>query len=402
MAPLLHVEYVMDAPPPAQDVAPTARLAVTQAASPALTVVADASASSDSDATPIASYRFDFGDGSAPVTTTAPVASAQHTYAAAGTYTVTVMATDTGGLASAPASASATVTSGSGGATITVEQRVAASIDDAEESVSGGTTSLNSSDIELVADGSTLQTVAMRWAGLAIPRGATIHAAYIQFASKEAQSTATSVELRAEASDNAGAFSSASGNITARPRTTAAASWSPVAWLAGEAGANQRTPDLSAAIQQVVNRAGWASGNALAIIVSGTGRRTAWAWDGNAAAAPLLHVEYTIGAATPMAAQSETPIEARPGQLALSAPRPNPAPGPVQFRLELPERSSVRWAVYDAQGRVVWHEEGVFEAGRVDLSWNGRMADGSRAGTGMYFARVHAGDRVFVRRFVKL
>jgi PKD repeat protein len=65
-----------------------------------------------------------------------------------------------------------------------------------------------------------------------------------------------------------------------------------VPWTAGEAGANQRTPDLAAVIQEIVNRSGWASGNALAIIVTGTGHRTAWSYNGNASLAPLLHVEY--------------------------------------------------------------------------------------------------------------
>src|SRR5207249_386601 len=63
------------------DAAPTARLTVSQLASPALTVKADGSGSTDGDATPIASYRFDFGDGTAADTTQAPTATAQPTRA---------------------------------------------------------------------------------------------------------------------------------------------------------------------------------------------------------------------------------------------------------------------------------------------------------------------------------
>src|SRR5437667_2721170 len=83
--------YTAASPP---DNPPTAKLAVSQLSSPALTVKADGSGSTDSDATPIASYRFDFGDGTSAVTTTAPTATAQHTYAAAGTYTVTLVVTE--------------------------------------------------------------------------------------------------------------------------------------------------------------------------------------------------------------------------------------------------------------------------------------------------------------------
>jgi len=63
----------------------------------------------------------------------------------------------------------------------------------------------------------------------------------------------------------------------------------------GEAAAAQRTPDVSALVQAVVSRTGWASGNALAVQFSGTGRRTAEAFEGGASFAPVLHVEYTTG-----------------------------------------------------------------------------------------------------------
>src|SRR5438552_3606473 len=291
-SPLLHVEYASSS----IDNPPTARLSVTQASSPALTVTADASASTDPDATPIASYQFDFGDGSPPVTTTAPTATAQHTYAAAGTYTVTLTATDTGGLTSAPAAASLMV------AGITaLERRTTTSSDDAEE-YADGTMHLTSPDLELVYDGIN-QTVGMRWTNLTIPPGASITTAYIQFSAKESQSEATSLTIRGQAADKATTFTTTAGDISTRPRTTAAATWAPVPWTAGETGPNQRTPDLSAPVQEIVSRSGWASGNALVLIVTGTGtgHRTAWANDGNAAASPLLHVEYTLQDIAPIA-----------------------------------------------------------------------------------------------------
>ena len=48
--------------------------------------------------------------------------------------------------------------------------------------------------------------------------------------------------------------------------------------------------DIKSIIQEIVNRAGWQSGNSLAIIISGTGERVAEAYDGSAA--PQLHIEY--------------------------------------------------------------------------------------------------------------
>jgi len=277
--------------PPAPDLPPVASLAVTQMANPPLTVSASGAGSTDTDATPIASYSFNWGDGTTPTAVNAPTQAATHTYATAGPYTVTLIVTDTGALASAPKTAGITVTAST--TVTTVEARVAASTDDGEQALTGSM-SLTSSDLELVHDG-TDQIVGMRWNGLAIPTGATIRAAWIQFMSKEAQSEVTNLVLRAQAADNATTFTSTSSNISSRPLTTAAAQWVPAAWTSNLAGADQRTPDLSAVVQEVVNRPGWAFGNALAIVVSGTGHRTAWAWNGSAASAALLHIEYSGG-----------------------------------------------------------------------------------------------------------
>jgi len=91
-----------------------------------------------------------------------------------------------------------------------------------------------------------------------------------------------------------------------------------------------------------------------------------------------------------------------PVHLALSAARPNPVSGPVSFRLDLPQPTPVRWGIYDVQGRALWSEDRMLEAGGTDLTWNGRTTDGSHAGPGLYFARVHADNRVLIRRFVRL
>jgi PKD repeat protein len=296
----------------AADNPPVAQLGVTQLASPPLTVSASGAGSSDTDSTPIASYRFTFGDGTAAVVATAPNNSAQHTYAAAGTYTVTLTATDTGGLTSAPASSSITVTPPAGGTT-TVEKRVATSADDAEEETSNSSVYLNSSDLELTFDTSlnSTQVVGMRWTGFAVPQGASITAAYIQYGAKEAQSEVTTLAIRGQAADTAAIFVATSGSVSARPRTTASVPWTPVAWNAGELGPNQRTPDLSPVIQEIVSRPGWKSGNPLAIIITGTGHRTAWSYDGNPVQAPLLHVEYGLSGA-PTAQLALTPAASPP------------------------------------------------------------------------------------------
>ena len=137
---------------------------------------------------------------------------------------------------------------------------------------------LNSTDLELVTDAAA-QTIGMRFTGITVPRNANVTKAYIQFTTDETGTAATSLTIRAEASDNATTFTTATNNVSSRARTTAAANWTPAAWtVVDEAGVNPH-PDLSAVLREVTNRSGWASGNALAFIVNGTGKRVARAFD---------------------------------------------------------------------------------------------------------------------------
>jgi hypothetical protein len=102
--------------------------------------------------------------------------------------------------------------------------------------------------------------------------------------------------IEGENVDDAEGFIAASGNISSRSRTLAAVPWSPVPWtIVGEAGPDQRTPNIASVIQEIVNRPGWASGNSLVVIITGTGERTAESYNGDSAGAPLLHVEYATG-----------------------------------------------------------------------------------------------------------
>jgi uncharacterized protein YjiK len=210
------------------------------------------------------------------------------TFSGVGTYVARLTASDS--QLSAFDDVAIVVSSSDG--TTTLEKRVAAGSDDAEQGASGAV-DLTSSDLELVTDGSDVQAVGVRFAGLAIPRGAPIQAAWLQFQTDEATSVATSLTIRGEASDDAAPFTSGTNNVGARPRTAAAVAWAPPAWnVVGEAGLAQRSPDLRAIVQEIVNRSGWSSGHSLAFVLTGSGSRVAESYDGTASAAPLLHVVF--------------------------------------------------------------------------------------------------------------
>jgi PKD repeat protein len=247
-------------------------------------------------------FSWDFGGGAASRTVEDPGAV---TFATAGTYTVTFTVTDSLGLSDAtPDSRVITVSPQSGGGGTSLDRRVTSSSDDAEER--SGSTSLSSSDLELTFDGQT-QVIGIRFTSLAIPQGATITAAWIQFTAKETQSETTALTIHGQAADDAATFTSSALNVSSRPRTTSSVSWAPVAWSSiGQAGPNQRTPDLAPILREITGRTGWASGRALAFIITGTGHRTPYAYDGSSSSAPLLHVEFTTGGGSPNQAPNGT------------------------------------------------------------------------------------------------
>lgn len=176
---------------------------------------------------------------------------------------------------------------------VSIDVRVAASSDDAEDRLASGAVKLKSSDLELGEDKGRPQLVGLRFAGLSIPRGASITSAHLQFQVDEVNTGTTDLTIAGEASDDALTFTSSSGNITSRTTTAASVTWSPPPWATkGEAGAAQQTPDIATVIQEIVNRPGWQSGNSLVLIIAGTGERTAESFDGDATGAPLLHIEY--------------------------------------------------------------------------------------------------------------
>ncbi|MFB0524078.1 MAG: Calx-beta domain-containing protein, partial [Phycisphaerae bacterium] len=178
---------------------------------------------------------------------------------------------------------------GSQSQVITVSQ----SSDDAEERASGGM-SLTSTDLELVQEAS-VQTIGIRFQGVNIPPGSQVTSAYIQFTCDETKNVnPCNLVIQGQAADNAATFTTSARNISSRNRTGASVNWSPPDWtLARQAGPDQRTPDLSAIIQEIVNRSGWSQGNALAVIITGTGARVASSYDRSGWTPPQLHLEWS-------------------------------------------------------------------------------------------------------------
>ena len=198
------------------------------------------------------------------------------------------------------------------------EKRVASGADDAEERASGSM-NLTSSDLELTFDGTTQQAVGIRFTNLDIPHGATITSAYIQFTVDQVSTGASSLLIRGEDTNDANAFAAVNFNVSSRPVTDASVAWAPADWtIRGEAGPAQRTGDLTAIVQEIIERQGWAALNDMAFVITGTGTRTARSFEGRVAAAPLLHIEYAPPgpASNPVVFNNPPDSDSAPNQIA--------------------------------------------------------------------------------------
>lgn len=188
--------------------------------------------------------------------------------------------------------------------TKSITARINSSSDDAEETGSG-TVKLRSRDLELVENSGSQQTVGLRFTNLDLPAGATILNAYIQFVVEESSDRPTTLTIKAEATDDAAPLTPARNGLSTLGVTTAGVTWSDLpAWTKNE---QQWTPNLAAVIQEIVDRSGWTTGNDLRLIITGSGLRSAWSYDGMPGAAPMLYVEYTTDGATAASTTTNQP-----------------------------------------------------------------------------------------------
>ncbi|GAA3141042.1 hypothetical protein GCM10010466_35110 [Planomonospora alba] len=223
----------------------------------------------------------------------ATAAATSVSFSATGTYVLRLTASDS----ALSASDDVAVTVLADGAPIPLNIPVAKAFDDVEQPPTGYVDWLGRS-LNIPNAGGTAQTIGLRFDGLDVPPGSTITSASVQFTSARSGSAAASVQVRAVAEDDTPTFATTPGSVGARPRTRASVTWNPPAWSgAGQAGEAQRTAELKTLVQEVVDRPGWARGNAIAFVMTGSGERAAQSHDGGTA--PVLHLSYVAGGTPP-------------------------------------------------------------------------------------------------------
>ncbi|MGH2570895.1 MAG: PQQ-binding-like beta-propeller repeat protein [bacterium] len=91
------------------------------------------------------------------------------------------------------------------------------------------------------------------------------------------------------------------------------------------------------------------------------------------------------------------------GAISFPPPRPNPSGDELRFEWSLPAPVRVRLSLFDAAGRrVLTLVDEHMAVGPHFFVWDGAGRSGERLASGIYFARLEAGDRTIVRKVVRL
>ena len=171
----------------------------------------------------------------------------------------------------------------------TYSASTAASTDDGQEAA--GTVSLGGSNINA---NSASQYIGLRFLNVTIPNAATIDAASLDLYFVSTSFDDPDVTIYAEATDDAATFTTTTNDMSGRASTTAT-----VNWTASSLGTGiKTTPSIATIIQEIVNRAGWVSGNDIALLLKGNGSSSfirVRAYDDGGGAYPTLNITYTVG-----------------------------------------------------------------------------------------------------------
>lgn len=136
-----------------------------------------------------------------------------------------------------------------------------------------------------------------RWDGVTVPQGSTIDYAYFQPYCHDTFRDTGVFTINGEDADDAATFTTANNNISGRTATTATVAVNVTNLITGSAGF-YTLADVKTIVQEIVDRAGWASGNAIVMRWYGitSGDFNVRAYDNSASEGAKLVIGYTAAA----------------------------------------------------------------------------------------------------------
>ncbi len=200
-------------------------------------------------------------------------------------------------------------------------KQVQTGADDATQQ--GSTLSLNNSLVEIGGD--TNYYAGYRFTGVSIPQGSLVEQAYIEVYIPNNTWTGLSYEGYAENSANSAPFSSSALLSNRVAATIKIPHTSDVNWLGGNW---RKLPIFTASAQEVISRPDWQSGNAMTILLRGMGgmyaKKATRSFEGNAAQAARLTIEYVASTTSPTPTTTLEPTPTPTPDLPTPTPTPTP------------------------------------------------------------------------------
>lgn len=198
----------------------------------------------------------------------------------------------------------------------TIDTIVAAGADDASEADDG--TSFSGVAVACRCESNTAAgsrfNGGMRFVLTGPASADTIDAAYLPIHAVSTSTDDPNVDMSCEDVDDAANFTT-TADVTSRARTGAPVQWTATAIGAGEVN----SPSIVAPLQLVINRAGWASGNAIVVFFDGRADVSASfridSFEGSTTECAKLHVEYTVPAVSGQGMLVDSHLVNRRGKL---------------------------------------------------------------------------------------
>lgn len=150
----------------------------------------------------------------------------------------------------------------------TLQRTVAAGSDDAEEDNDGTNFDRTSGTLNLVTSSNpaNVRSVGLRFQDIQIPQSSLIQSATMEIDAIAPAADDPRCTIHCHDIDNSPNFVT-SATVIGRTRTTASTSWIETSIGTGP----HNTPNFASAVQEVIDRPGWAAGNALTVILLGNG-----------------------------------------------------------------------------------------------------------------------------------
>jgi hypothetical protein len=241
----------------------------------------------------------------------------------------------------------------------------------------------------------------LRFIDVQIPQGATIDSAWLTIMPFIITNDDIACTVYCENVDNCTTFVTAGHHdISNRTRTAG-----KVIWYQRNAGENwMNSCNLAEMVQEVVNRPGWSSGNALAfILIPGD---SAGQWYDNLQLQAWELMDHSWGAkfnCVYTASDVSEESAAQPEDFTLWQNQPNPFNQSTEIQFSLQHSGFVSLDVFDLLGRRVRTlVTQSLPAGHRSVQWDGKNDFGKEVGSGVYFYRMKVGGITQTKKLVLL